>query len=62
VSRANQPIANARYRITSSAGEVFEGVTDFRGYTERIKTHDSVDLRIEILEVEEHEEVIGDVN
>jgi uncharacterized protein (DUF2345 family) len=48
VSRVNQPLANAHYRITSSAGEVFEGVTDAQGYTERIKTHDAVDLVIEI--------------
>jgi uncharacterized protein (DUF2345 family) len=62
VSRTNHPIANARYRITSSTGDVFEGVTDFRGYTERIRTHDAVDLTIEVLEIEEHEEVIGDVD
>ena len=62
VTRTNQPIVNARYRITSSSGKVFEGITDVLGYTERIKTHDAVDLTIEILEIEVHGEVIGDLN
>jgi type VI secretion system secreted protein VgrG len=62
VSRANLPITNARYRITSSAGEIFEGVTDYHGYTERIRTHDAVDLVIEIMEIHDNEMIIGSLD
>jgi uncharacterized protein (DUF2345 family) len=60
VSHINQPIENARYRITSSSGEIFEGTTDHQGYTQRVRTRDAVDLTIEILSLEEHELVVGD--
>jgi Rhs element Vgr protein len=61
VSRANQPIVNARYRITSSIGETFEGTTDHRGYTERVRTQEALDLTIEILEIEDVETIIDDL-
>jgi type VI secretion system secreted protein VgrG len=57
----DHPIANTRYKITSSTGEVFEGTTDAQGYTERIFTDASVALEIEILD-SSHEQIIGDNN
>jgi type VI secretion system secreted protein VgrG len=60
VSRANQPIADAHYRITTSTGEIFEGRTDCQGFTQRIKTHAAVELTIEILKIEECIAFIGD--
>jgi hypothetical protein len=52
-------MANAHYRIRASTGEIFEGVTDSRGFTERIRTPTSADLTIEIFDVD-NEETIGD--
>jgi uncharacterized protein (DUF2345 family) len=53
------PIAHVRYRITASTGEIFEGVTDSSGFTERVKTDHVATLTIEVFD---HElgEVIGD--
>jgi type VI secretion system secreted protein VgrG len=54
------PITNQPYRITTSSGEVFEGVSDGEGMTERIITKDEEFLSIEILE-SAIERIIGDI-
>jgi hypothetical protein len=42
------PLANVRYRITDSSGQLFEGCTDGRGLTRRIETsgQDVIDIAI----------------
>lgn len=44
------PVANQPYRITASNGDVFHGVTDSNGYTERVSTDTACDLDIEIFD------------
>ena len=53
------PIAFARYRLIASTGEIFEGVTDENGYTDRIVLESAATLDIEILH-SERDLVIGD--
>ena len=56
----DHPISKTRYRITASTGEVFEGVTDMHGYTERIFTDKAATLEIEVFDNDE-EQVVGDI-
>ncbi|WP_426395748.1 hypothetical protein ACN9M1_15580 [Ralstonia sp. R-29] len=49
-SRTGEPLSRLRYRITTGAGQVYEGTTDERGKTERVKTSGAEQLRLEILE------------
>jgi type VI secretion system secreted protein VgrG len=53
------PITNTPYRITASTGEVFEGVTDAQGFTERVRTDSAAHLTVEIFD-SEAEHIIGD--
>lgn len=43
------PLANRRYRITSSDGRTWEGASDANGLTRRIKTSDATKISIELL-------------
>ena len=54
-------IAHTPYRITASTGEIFEGITDAFGFTERIFTEQKAKLEIEIFESNE-EQIIGDID
>ena len=47
----NIPIANRQYRITSSDGQIWEGISNTEGLTERIHTNTSVELSIEFMDV-----------
>ncbi|MFT4247480.1 MAG: DUF2345 domain-containing protein, partial [Pseudomonas sp.] len=48
-------LAGVRYRITGSDGQVWEGITDTNGLTERVYTHDSVKLTVVVIEAESNE-------
>jgi uncharacterized protein (DUF2345 family) len=47
------PMAHRKYRITGSNGQVWEGITDGDGLTERVYTDAAVDLQIEIMPADE---------
>ena len=55
----DHPIANTRYRIIASSGEIFEGTTDAQGYTERVFTDKAATMEIEVFE-NTNEQIIGD--
>jgi uncharacterized protein (DUF2345 family) len=55
----DMPISFAKYRIISSTGEIFQGVSDEDGYTERVQVDVDATLDIEILHGDQ-EVVIGD--
>ncbi|WP_080420441.1 hypothetical protein [Burkholderia ubonensis] len=44
-----EPLARVRYRIRTASGQVFDGVTDATGYTQRITTTDAESLHLEIV-------------
>ncbi|KVT95535.1 hypothetical protein WK59_28775 [Burkholderia ubonensis] len=44
-----EPLARVRYRIRTASGQVFDGVTDAAGYTQRITTTDAESLHLEIV-------------
>lgn len=48
-----------KYRIRASTGEIFEGITDSEGYTERIRTEWPATLEIEV-QGDGFQGVIGD--
>jgi uncharacterized Zn-binding protein involved in type VI secretion len=45
---SGDPLVGVRYRARSASGQIFEGVTDFIGRTERIKTSAAEKLEFEI--------------
>jgi len=47
------PLAHHRYRITSSDGQVWEGISDEDGFTERIHAKAEVELSIDFLDDEQ---------
>lgn len=49
------PLGKCRYRITASDGQVWEGISDADGFTERVYTADAVELSIEIFPEDEEE-------
>jgi type VI secretion system secreted protein VgrG len=50
VDHADNPLPDTKYRITGSNGQVWEGISDSNGLTQRIYTTTAVDLSIEIFE------------
>jgi uncharacterized protein (DUF2345 family) len=52
------PLANRRYRITASHGQVWEGVSGPDGLTERVYTDAAVSLSIEVFPSDSAHEVI----
>ncbi|AOK62852.1 hypothetical protein [Burkholderia ubonensis] len=44
-----EPLVRVRYRIRTASGQVFDGVTDATGYTQRITTTDAESLHLEIV-------------
>jgi hypothetical protein len=60
-SETDMSLCGFSYRITASSGEIFEGVTDLRGFTERIATQHPATLKIEVFDMESTKE-IGDVD
>ncbi|WP_162258298.1 hypothetical protein, partial [Frateuria sp. Soil773] len=48
-SEGGEPLPNQPYRITASDGQVWEGISDADGLTERVYTRQSVDLSVEVL-------------
>jgi type VI secretion system secreted protein VgrG len=52
------PLEFRSYRITASNGQIWEGISDEDGLTERIYTDTAVDLSIEIYPKEEMKEII----
>ncbi|WP_126285366.1 PAAR domain-containing protein [Burkholderia stagnalis] len=46
---SGQPLANTHYRIRTSTGRVFNGVTDAAGHTQRVTTADAESLYLEIV-------------
>ncbi|WP_439891586.1 PAAR domain-containing protein [Ralstonia sp. 25C] len=49
-SDSGAPLANVHYRICTSSGQVFSGVTDASGLTQRVKTFGAESLRLEIVQ------------
>ncbi|RQS70430.1 hypothetical protein DID96_14885 [Burkholderia sp. Bp8963] len=45
-----RPLARMRYRIHAESGQVFSGVTDSTGHTQRVTTSGAENLRIDIIE------------
>ncbi|NTX27435.1 hypothetical protein HT746_09900 [Burkholderia pyrrocinia] len=45
-----QPLARVRYRIHTTSGRIFSGVTDFEGNTQRVTTRRAEKLRLEVME------------
>lgn len=52
IANTDIPLANTRYRILASSGEIFEGVTDSQGFTERVCTRKGVDLAVEVFDTD----------
>jgi type VI secretion system secreted protein VgrG len=50
VDKNDIPVADVGYRIVASTGEIFEGITDAKGFTTRVKTRRPATLEIEILD------------
>ncbi|WP_175991760.1 PAAR domain-containing protein [Burkholderia stagnalis] len=46
---SGQPLANIHYRIRTSSGRIFNGVTDATGHTQRITTTDAESLYLHIV-------------
>ncbi|OXI46439.1 hypothetical protein [Burkholderia aenigmatica] len=44
------PLARMRYRIYTKSGQVFSGITDASGHTQRVTTSGAENLRIDIVE------------
>lgn len=52
------PLKNCRYRITDSNGQIWEGISDTDGLTERVYTYTAVELSIEICQENNIEEIV----
>jgi uncharacterized protein (DUF2345 family) len=50
VDHDENPLPNMYYRVSASTGEIFEGISDMQGFTLRIKTRFSANLKIEVFE------------
>ncbi|MET1531765.1 PAAR domain-containing protein [Burkholderia sola] len=48
--RSGRPLVHVQYRIYTTSGRVFSGVTDFEGNTQRVATRGAEKLRLEIME------------
>lgn len=48
--RSGRPLARVRYRICTALGQIFSGVTDFEGNTQRVTTRHAEKLRLEVVE------------
>ncbi|WP_254606808.1 hypothetical protein [Burkholderia contaminans] len=48
--KTGQPLVGVPYRIHTSSGRVFSGMTDSAGHTQRVATRYAEKLRIEIVE------------
>lgn len=48
--RSGRPLARVRYRICTTSGQVFSGVTDFEGNTQRVTTRHAEKIRLEVVE------------
>ena len=60
-SETDMSLCGFGYRITASTGEIFEGITDLRGFTGRVATEHPATLKIEVFDMESVKE-IGDVH
>jgi uncharacterized protein (DUF2345 family) len=58
VDKEDNFLPQTRYRIIASTGEVFEGISDAQGFTQRIKTHYPADLSIEVFK--DYDRLVGD--
>lgn len=48
--RSGRPLVHVQYRIYTTSGRVFSGVTDFEGNTQRVATRRAEKLRLEVVE------------
>jgi type VI secretion system secreted protein VgrG len=44
-----KPLANVKYRLTASTGEILEGISDKNGFTEKIATQGEADITVELI-------------
>ncbi|WP_269508100.1 hypothetical protein [Burkholderia sp. IMCC1007] len=49
-ANTGRPLARVRYRILTQSGQVFSGITDETGHTQRVRTSGAENLRIDIIE------------